>query len=119
MAPDGDRPVYRKPGNRVSYRREDVEAYERHALRRGTGERAIIGPLGAQMAAVHTLTADNGKEFAGHRLIESALKADFYFADAYSDLPVPQREGESARAQAQRVINAIVEDHGAPSARVP
>lgn len=45
---------------------------------------AIIGRLGALTAAVHTLTADNGKEFAGHRVIESALKADFYFADAYA-----------------------------------
>lgn len=45
---------------------------------------AIIGRLGALMAVVHTLTADNGKEFAGHRVIESALKADFYFADAYA-----------------------------------
>jgi hypothetical protein len=34
-------PVYLKLGNRVSYRREDVEAYERQALRRGTGERAF------------------------------------------------------------------------------
>jgi hypothetical protein len=41
VAPDGDRPVYLKLGNRVSYRREDVEAYERQALRSGTGERAF------------------------------------------------------------------------------
>ena len=34
-------PVYLKLGNRVSYRREDVEAYEHQALRRGTGERAF------------------------------------------------------------------------------
>jgi predicted site-specific integrase-resolvase len=34
-------PVYLKLGNRVSYRREDVEQYERQALRRGTGERAL------------------------------------------------------------------------------
>ena len=34
-------PVYLKLGNRVSYRREDVEQYERQALRRGTGERVF------------------------------------------------------------------------------
>jgi predicted site-specific integrase-resolvase len=34
-------PIYLKLGNRVSYRREDVELYERQALRRGTGERAF------------------------------------------------------------------------------
>ena len=34
-------PVYLKLCNRVSYRREDVEQYERQALRRGTGERAF------------------------------------------------------------------------------
>jgi predicted site-specific integrase-resolvase len=34
-------PIYLKLGNRVSYRREDVEQYERQALRRGTSERAF------------------------------------------------------------------------------
>ena len=34
-------PIYLKLGNRVSYRREDIEQYERQALRRGTGERAF------------------------------------------------------------------------------
>ena len=32
---------------------------------------------------VHTLTADNGKEFAGHQAVSSALDADFYFAKPY------------------------------------
>ena len=32
---------------------------------------------------VITLTADNGKEFVGHRQIAAALKADFYFAKPY------------------------------------
>ena len=32
---------------------------------------------------VHTLTADNGKEFAGHRAVSKALAADFYFAAPY------------------------------------
>lgn len=34
-------PIYLKLGNRVSYRREDIEQYERQALRRGTGERVF------------------------------------------------------------------------------
>ncbi len=32
---------------------------------------------------VHTLTADNGKEFAGHRAISDSLGAGFYFATPY------------------------------------
>lgn len=34
--------------------------------------------------AVDSLTADNGKEFAGHAQISADLDADFYFADPYS-----------------------------------
>ena len=34
-------PVYLKLGNRVAYRCEDVEKYEREALRRGSGERVF------------------------------------------------------------------------------
>lgn len=33
---------------------------------------------------VHTLTADNGKEFSGHEKIAKALEADVYFAHPYS-----------------------------------
>lgn len=32
----------------------------------------------------HTITADNGKEFAGHKAISKALGVDFYFAHPYS-----------------------------------
>ena len=32
---------------------------------------------------VHTLTSDNGKEFAQHKAISDALKADFYFGNPY------------------------------------
>ncbi|MEZ5456262.1 MAG: hypothetical protein R3F04_09125 [Lysobacteraceae bacterium] len=42
--------------------------------------RAIIGTLAPIKHVVHTLTADNGKEFAEHELIAIACKADFYFA---------------------------------------
>ena len=33
---------------------------------------------------MHTLTADNGLEFAGHECIAKALKAAFYFAHPYA-----------------------------------
>ena len=33
---------------------------------------------------LHTLTADNGKEFADHERIAQALQADFYFAHPYA-----------------------------------
>ncbi len=33
---------------------------------------------------VHTITSDNGKEFANHKTIAKELKCDFYFAHAYS-----------------------------------
>ena len=32
---------------------------------------------------VHTITADNGKEFAGHRMVSEKLCAGFYFATPY------------------------------------
>lgn len=34
--------------------------------------------------SLHTLTADNGKEFAEHELIAIACKTDFYFAKPYA-----------------------------------
>ncbi len=46
--------------------------------------RAIVRRLGRLRRHVHTLTSDNGKEFAEHQLVACALKADFYFADPYS-----------------------------------
>jgi transposase, IS30 family len=33
---------------------------------------------------VHTITSDNGREFAGHEVISKQLQADFYFAHPYS-----------------------------------
>jgi len=42
---------------------------------------ALLAPL---KAAVHTMTADNGKEFAYHEQITKALGARVYFADPYS-----------------------------------
>lgn len=45
---------------------------------------AIITLLTPFKAFVHTITFDNGKEFAGHEAIAKALGADCYFADPYS-----------------------------------
>jgi IS30 family transposase len=45
---------------------------------------AIILLLKSCSSCVHTLTTDNGKEFAQHERIAEKLKADFYFAHPYS-----------------------------------
>jgi transposase, IS30 family len=44
----------------------------------------IIALLEPFAACVHTLTTDNGKEFAQHERIALALDADFYFAHPYA-----------------------------------
>jgi len=44
---------------------------------------ALIKKLGPIREFVHTLTADNGKEFAYHQSVSSALEADFFFATPY------------------------------------
>lgn len=46
--------------------------------------RATIALLEPYEDVVHTITADNGKEFAYHELISEALTADIYFAHPYS-----------------------------------
>lgn len=53
----------------------------------GTAEstrRAILKALLPIKERVHTLTWDNGSEFADHALIDDALNAISYFADPYS-----------------------------------
>jgi IS30 family transposase len=45
---------------------------------------AMISMLEPIKACVHTLTTDNGREFAGHERIARALDADFYFAHPYA-----------------------------------
>lgn len=45
---------------------------------------AIVQRLGRIRHRVHTLTADNGKEFAEHLVLAAALRAEVYFADPYS-----------------------------------
>lgn len=44
---------------------------------------AAIELLQDWMPHLHTVTADNGKEFALHRAISQALNIDFYFANPY------------------------------------
>ena len=44
---------------------------------------AIITKLRPHRARVHTITADNGEEFAFHARVVRRLKADFYFAAPY------------------------------------
>src|SRR5437868_6539829 len=46
-------------------------------------KQAIIDQLKPLAACVHTITSDNGREFAGHEAIAEALAADFYFAHPY------------------------------------
>ena len=45
---------------------------------------AIIELLMDVKPFLHTITSDNGKEFALHKEISSALEIDFYFANPYS-----------------------------------
>jgi len=45
--------------------------------------RALIRRLRPYQPFVHTITADNGKEFAGHRTVAKRLGAGFYFARPY------------------------------------
>jgi len=44
---------------------------------------ALVNRLKPIRKSVLTLTADNGKEFAGHAKVASILQADFYFAKPY------------------------------------
>ena len=45
---------------------------------------AIIDMLTPYAEHVHTITFDNGGEFAEHKVIAEALEADAYFAHPYS-----------------------------------
>lgn len=52
--------------------------------RADTVARAIVHALHPLRSRVHTLTLDNGSEFAEHELIDIALTAKSYFAESYS-----------------------------------
>ncbi len=45
---------------------------------------AIVRLLSNMKASVHTVTSDNGKEFAEHEVIAQQLNAGFYFAHPYA-----------------------------------
>lgn len=45
---------------------------------------AVISLLTPYRESVHTITSDNGREFAGFKHIAEQLNADFYFADPYA-----------------------------------
>ncbi len=67
-----------------------VDRALRYTLLRRPGSRtaaavgaAMTGLPGPHRGAVHTVTADNGKEFADHARVAGALGADFLFARPY------------------------------------
>lgn len=45
--------------------------------------RAIVEELESWMPYIHTITADNGKEFAAHQYVAEQLNIDHYFAKPY------------------------------------
>nr|VFK48406.1 MAG: Integrase core domain-containing protein [Candidatus Kentron sp. TC] len=47
-------------------------------------EQAVLKLLKPLSEQVHTITSDNGKEFARHESIARTLNADFYFAHPYA-----------------------------------
>jgi transposase, IS30 family len=53
-----------------------------HATSDKTGD-AIIAKMRPHQRIVHTITSDNGKEFAGHQRVAKHLDAGFYFAKPY------------------------------------
>jgi IS30 family transposase len=58
-----------------------------HKVERKTAQavsKAMTTLLKPYVNKVHTVTSDNGREFAGHEEIAATLKADFYFAHPYS-----------------------------------
>ncbi len=59
-----------------------IEKVERKTSR-AVGQ-AVIGLLDPYRMQVHTVTSDNGREFAGHEAIAQHLQADFYFAHPYA-----------------------------------
>ena len=44
---------------------------------------AIISALKQYQHMIHTITSDNGKEFAGHQIVKQNLGVDFFFAKPY------------------------------------
>ena len=59
-----------------------IRKVERKTSRAVSG--AMIGLLKPYRRRVHTITSDNGREFAGHEEIAKQLEAKFYFAHPYA-----------------------------------
>lgn len=58
-----------------------------HKVERKTAQavgQAMVQLLKPYRNKVHTITSDNGREFAGHEVVAKQLKADFYFAHPYA-----------------------------------
>lgn len=58
-----------------------------HKVERKTAQavgQAMVRLLKPYRNKVHTITSDNGREFAGHEVVAKQLKADFYFAHPYA-----------------------------------
>ena len=69
----------------LTERKSRVALVHRVAHRRAEAvAQATLTLLDSLSEFVHTLTGDNGKEFAQHETIAEALQADFYFAHPYS-----------------------------------
>lgn len=47
-------------------------------------KKAVVNLLAPYKLYVHTITSDNGLEFANHELISTKLQADYYFCNPYS-----------------------------------
>jgi len=47
-------------------------------------KKVVIDMLLPYKGVVHSITSDNGNEFACHQEIAKKLQADFYFANPYS-----------------------------------
>ncbi|MEO6908906.1 MAG: IS30 family transposase, partial [Abditibacteriaceae bacterium] len=58
---------------------------------------AIKGALMPIHHLVHTITADNGNEFADHQDIAKDLQCDFYFAHPYSSWERGRNENSNGR----------------------
>lgn len=58
---------------------------------------AIIEQLRPYRHLVHTITVDNGKEFAGHKQIAQELDCDVYFAHPYSSWERGRNENSNGR----------------------
>ncbi|HVF28620.1 MAG TPA: IS30 family transposase [Pyrinomonadaceae bacterium] len=69
-------------------------------------EQATTTLSGAVAGKVHTITSDNGREFADHQENAATLDADFHFAHPYVSLGA-RAEGEHQRAGAQVFPEAV------------